>query len=155
PRNRSRSASTTPTTTAGARPRATAASRNACSAEGSKPVIRAACRTAGDSPSRPILAIIARHAPLPRVVPGPVSRDGGHPVDGGIRAAAGVFLEFHPARELPRHRRRLPAGGAAPQADRLVSAGAVRGVRRRRSAPARSGAAELLDDLLLERHGHA
>src|SRR5205085_1459216 len=59
---------------------------------------------------RAILAIIVRHAPLRRVVPRALSRDRHHPVDAGVHPPARVLLELHPARELSRHRHRLPAG---------------------------------------------
>src|SRR5438093_11888348 len=59
---------------------------------------------------RAILAIINGNGPFRRVVSRPLSRDRPDPVDAGVRAAAGVFFELHPARELPRDRHRLPAG---------------------------------------------
>src|SRR5205823_12602251 len=100
---------------------------------------RDGCRV---SSSRVILAIIGRDAPLRRVVSGAVSRDRGHPVDAGLRAAAGVLLEFHPARELSRDWPGMSAGDAAPAADRVVSAGAIRRGPRGGSAPPRGRGAE-------------
>ena len=57
-----------------------------------------------------------------RVVPRPLPRDRANPVDAGADSAAGVLLELHPARELPGHRARVPAGRIAPAPVRVVPA---------------------------------
>ena len=54
-----------------------------------------------------------------RLVPRPLPRSRAHPVDAGADSAAGVLLELHPARQLPRHRARAAcwpgrAGACSP-----------------------------------------
>ena len=74
-------------------------------------------------------------------------------MDAGVRPASRVLLQFHPARKLSRHRRRVSGGGAAAEPAGLVSARPARRDPRRRPVAAGSGAAEHVDDLFLERHG--
>ena len=69
---------------------------------------------------------------LPRVLSGSLPRSRADSLDAGLHPAAVVLLELHPARELSRHRRRLPAGAVAAPAVRLVPA-APGGRHRRRS----------------------
>ena len=57
---------------------------------------------------------------LPRLVPGSLPRSCVDPMDAGIHPAPRVLLELHPARQLSRHRRRLPSGVLATPAVCLV-----------------------------------
>ena len=56
------------------------------------------------------------------LVPRPVPRGRADPLDAGLHPAAVVLLQFHPARLLPRHRRRLPARARAGAPVHLVPA---------------------------------
>ena len=75
---------------------------------------------------------MCRDGPLRLFLPRPLPRNRADSLDAGVRPAAGVLLQLHPARELSRHRRRLPARDAAAQPVRLVPADPVRGDRRGR-----------------------
>ena len=76
-------------------------------------------------------------------------------MDAGLHPAAGVLLQFHPARELPRDRHRLPAGQRAVAAVCLVPGVDGRGSRRRLLLPAGSGDPAVGEHLLHERHRRA
>ncbi len=74
-------------------------------------------------------------------------------MDAGANSPARVLLEFHPARELPWHRPRLPAGAVEAAAVWLVSRDSRRHGGGRLRPAARSGRAGRQRHLLLERHG--
>ena len=75
-------------------------------------------------------------------------------LDARLRAASGVFLEFHPARGVSGHRRRLP-DDPDPLPVRVVRPAPGPGDRGGRLLPARSGGADVDQHLLLERHHRA
>ncbi len=73
-------------------------------------------------------------------------------MDAGLRPAARLFLEFHPARDVSRRRSRLPARQPARPAHCLVSARAVGRRARGEVPPPRGGHSEQHEHLFHERH---